>query len=128
MDLEKLESMHRLKTGALIRASVRLGALAGSATEDRDLAALDHYASCIGLAFQIRDDVLDVEGNTETLGKQQGADEALNKPTYPSLLGLEESKRKARQLHEEAVEALIVFDHRADFLRTLADYIVSRIN
>ncbi len=128
IDLTGLEAMHRLKTGALIRASVRLGALASPAPQESDFAALDLYASCIGLAFQIRDDVLDVEGNTETLGKQQGADQALNKPTYPALLGLDESKQKAKKLHEEALEALSEFDSRADFLRDLAGFIVSRIN
>ncbi len=128
MDLPALESMHRLKTGALIRASVRLGAIASGSTQSSDLTALEQYAACIGLAFQIRDDVLDVEGSTETLGKQQGADEALNKPTYPALLGLDESKLWARQLHEEAVEALQVFGQRADFLRDLANFVVSRMN
>ena len=128
MDLAALESMHRLKTGALIRASVQLGAIASGASQSSDLAALENYAACIGLAFQIRDDVLDVESSTEILGKQQGADEALNKPTYPALLGLDESKKYARQLHKEAVDALKVFDQRADFLRDLADFIVSRMN
>jgi len=128
MDLPALEAMHRLKTGALIRASARLGALAATKVRPGDLAALERYAGCIGLAFQIRDDVLDVEGSTETLGKRQGADEALNKPTYPALLGLEESKRKARMLHEEAVAALEVFGPRAEFLRELAGFIVSRMH
>jgi len=128
MDLPALESMHRLKTGALIRASVRLGAIAGNQVQASELEALEHYAGCIGLAFQIRDDVLDVEGTTETLGKQQGADQALNKPTYPALLGLEESKTRARALHEQAVAALEIFGRRADFLRMLADFIVSRMH
>ncbi len=128
IDLQALETMHRLKTGALIRASVRLGALAADNASEDDCAALEHYAGCMGLAFQIRDDILDVESSTEILGKQQGADAALNKPTYPALLGLDESKQRAKYLHDEAVEALSVFGGQADFLRELAAFIVSRIN
>ena len=88
LSLSELEHMHRRKTGALIRASVRLGALCGEDVGTEQLESLDAYAACIGLAFQVRDDILDVEADTETLGKAQGADKALNKPTYPSLLGL----------------------------------------
>ena len=126
--LEELETMHRLKTGALIRASVRLGALASPAAGERDMDALDRYAECIGLAFQIRDDILDVEASTETLGKQQGADAALGKPTYTSLLGLDEAKARATQLHRDALASLRGFDARADLLRGLADFIVVREN
>jgi geranylgeranyl pyrophosphate synthase len=88
--------------------------------------ALDHYAKCVGLAFQIRDDILDVEGTTEIIGKQQGADDALNKPTYPALLGLAGAKARAMELHEEALEALSEFDDRAKPLRDISSYIVKR--
>ena len=126
LTLAQLERMHLLKTGALIRASVRLGALCAGARDPDILDRLDEYARCIGLAFQIRDDVLDVEGETETLGKQQGADTALDKPTYPAILGLEASKAHARALHERASERLAPFGRDADFLRALSEFIVSR--
>jgi len=124
--LPALEQMHRLKTGALIRASVRLGALAGAATAARDIEALERYAACVGLAFQIQDDILDVEGSTEVLGKTRGADAALAKPTFPSLLGLEASKRRAGELHEEALAALEPFAARAVRLRELAQFVIAR--
>ena len=92
----------------------------------RQLEQLDAYAACIGLAFQVRDDILDVEADTETLGKTQGADIALDKPTYPSLLGLEPAKRKAEELHERAIAELAAFDARADALRALSAFIVNR--
>jgi farnesyl diphosphate synthase len=126
LSLDELENMHRHKTGALIRASVRLGALCGVAVDTRQLEQLDAYAACIGLAFQVRDDILDVEADTETLGKTQGADIALNKPTYPSLLGLEAAKQKAEELHERAISELAGFDARADGLRGLSAFIVNR--
>ena len=126
LSLSELEHMHRHKTGALIRASVRLGALCGENVASEHLAQLDAYAACIGLAFQVRDDILDVEADTETLGKAQGADIALNKPTYPSLLGLAAAKQKAEQLHERAISELADFDARADGLRSLSAFIVSR--
>lgn len=128
LELAELEEMHLHKTGALIRAAVRMAALAAPVADAAALEALDRYARCVGLAFQIRDDVLDVEGETMTLGKQQGADIARNKPTYPSLLGLEDAKRRARDLHAEAIESLVRFDHRADPLRDLSRYIVARVN
>ena len=126
LTLDQLERMHLLKTGALIRASVRLGALCAGARDPDILDRLDEYARCIGLAFQIRDDVLDVEGETETLGKKQGADTALDKPTYPAILGLEASKAHARALHERASERLAPFGRDADFLCALSEFIVSR--
>jgi farnesyl diphosphate synthase len=126
LSLHELENMHRHKTGALIRASVRLGALCGADTSTAQLAQLDTYAACIGLAFQVRDDILDVEADTETLGKTQGADQALNKPTYPSLLGLAAAHRKADELHQRAIVELADFDGRADALRGLSAFIVSR--
>ncbi len=124
--LDELEHMHRHKTGALIRASVRLGALCCADISARQLAQLDAYAACIGLAFQVRDDILDVEADTETLGKTQGADMALNKPTYPSLLGLTAARQKADELHQRAMAELADFDARADGLRGLSAFIVSR--
>jgi geranylgeranyl pyrophosphate synthase len=124
----ELENMHIHKTGALIRACVRLttlgAGLADAATGER----LDHYAKCIGLAFQIRDDILDVEGETATIGKPQGSDAEHNKPTYPVLLGLAESQRLAAELCAEAVRSLEGFDECAAPLRELAAYIVERAN
>ena len=125
LTLEELEGMHLLKTGALIRASVRLGALCASADEEA-LEKLDAYAKCVGLAFQIRDDVLDVEGETAVLGKAAGADSALGKPTYPSVLGLAESRRRALALHERALGRLSGFGASADTLRMLSEYVVTR--
>ena len=126
LTLDQLESMHLRKTGALIRASVRLGALSAGSDDEHVLARLDEYARCIGLAFQIRDDILDVESDTETLGKSQGADIALEKPTYPAILGLEASKAHARALHERALHHLEPFGRHADFLREVSRFIVSR--
>lgn len=124
----ELENMHIHKTGALILASVRLGAMAAGEEDSAAGRGLDHYAKCIGLAFQVRDDILDVEGSTETLGKTQGKDQSSDKPTYPSLLGLDESRRMAVRLCREAVASLDPLDSRADPLRALASYIVDRPN
>ncbi|HHH40190.1 MAG TPA: (2E,6E)-farnesyl diphosphate synthase [Sedimenticola sp.] len=126
LNLAELENMHIHKTGALIRASVRLGALSACKVSEAQLQGLDHYAKCIGLAFQVQDDILDVEGDTETLGKTRGKDQAANKPTYPSLLGLEESHRMAERLCGEAIDSLAHLDSHADPLRWLAAYIVDR--
>jgi geranylgeranyl pyrophosphate synthase len=126
LTLEQLENMHSLKTGALISASVQLGALCTERATELQLAALRQYSHCIGLAFQVQDDILDVISDTATLGKTQGADQALNKPTYVSLLGLEGATRKARELCDAAVEALRNFDANAEALRQIALYIVER--
>jgi geranylgeranyl diphosphate synthase type II len=126
LSLQQLHTMHSLKTGALIRASVLLGALAAQRADAVQLAALERYAECIGLAFQVQDDILDVTADTATLGKTQGADQALNKPTYVSLLGLEGATTKARDLCDAALAALAPFDQRADALRSIARYIVER--
>ena len=126
LTLDQLENMHLHKTGAIIRASVRLGALSAEVRDPEILARLDEYARCIGLAFQIRDDVLDVESETETLGKRQGADAELGKPTYPAILGPEASMAHARALHERASERLAPFGHDADFLCALSEYVVTR--
>ena len=125
LDLDQLETMHRHKTGALIRAAVAMGAISAGADKDQ-LAALDKYAAAIGLAFQVQDDILDVTGDTATLGKQQGADIARNKPTYVSLLGLDAAKAKATELHRQALDALDSFGANAVQLRQLAGYIVER--
>ncbi len=126
LSLAELENMHIHKTGALIRASVLLGALSQPAAEPALLERLDRYAKCIGLAFQIRDDILDVVGDTTTLGKPQGSDRALNKPTYPALLGLEGAREHAYLLHQEALSSLSAFGDEADPLRWIAAYIVER--
>ena len=126
LNIAELENMHIHKTGALIRSSVRLGALCAADAASRELEQLDHYGKCIGLAFQVQDDVLDVEGDTASLGKTQGADAARGKPTYPALLGLAEAKRIGEELVEEAIDSLRDLDHRADPLRALARYIVQR--
>lgn len=126
LDLNALQSMHKLKTGALIRASVLLGALAASEYDDETLQRLERYADCIGLAFQVQDDVLDVIADTETLGKAQGADIALNKPTYPALLGLEKAQQKAVALVEKALGQLAELDFDTQALAALAQFVVKR--
>ncbi|NOY66852.1 MAG: (2E,6E)-farnesyl diphosphate synthase [Gammaproteobacteria bacterium] len=127
LDIAQLEDMHIHKTGALIRASVIMSACASTNIPESTLEHLDHYSKCVGLAFQIRDDILDVEGDTEVIGKQQGADFALNKPTYPALLGLDGAKQRAQELHEEAMDSLSSLNHQADMLRQISEYIVKRI-
>jgi geranylgeranyl diphosphate synthase type II len=126
LTLAELEDMHIHKTGALIRAGVRLGAMSAVQAEAEVIDSLDHFAKCMGLAFQIQDDILDVEGNTETLGKTQGADQAQNKITYPALVGLAESKRMAHDLHQEALQSLAPLGEKANGLRALASYIIER--
>ncbi|HBG06825.1 MAG: polyprenyl synthetase [Geobacteraceae bacterium GWC2_58_44] len=125
IDLALLSYIHTHKTGALIRASVRAGAILGGAGE-RELAALTRYGDTTGLAFQIADDILDVEGTTEQLGKDAGSDQARGKATYPALVGLEASKQRAQELVQMALDALAPFDERADPLRAIASYIVKR--
>lgn len=126
LSLAELELMHIHKTGALIRASVLLAAQSMPGLAVEKYAALDRYAKCVGLAFQIHDDILDVEGETAALGKQAGADASLNKPTYPSVLGLEESRQRAQDLHHAALEALQPFGVAAEPLAWLSEYIVTR--
>lgn len=125
MQLQGLQTMHALKTGALITASVQLGAIAGDADEG-NYQALTLFAEKIGLAFQIQDDVLDVESDTSTLGKRQGADADLNKVTYPALLGVEKAKALALETYESALTELDKFTEQAKPLRQLAAYIVQR--
>lgn len=128
LDIDGLETMHRLKTGALIEASVALGALSTSKEDEPDTRALQRYAECIGLAFQVQDDILDVTGDTGTLGKTGGADAARDKPTYTSLLGLDGARAKTLSLTHEAIEALQPFGRDADLLRLIARYITGRIH
>jgi farnesyl diphosphate synthase len=126
LSLGELEQMHRLKTGALLHASVLLGALSGKMLEAAESAALDAYSSAIGLAFQVVDDVLDATADSVTLGKTAGKDAADNKPTYVSILGLEQSRELAEKLRNDAHTALIPFGEKARRLRELADLIVQR--
>lgn len=122
----ELERMHVHKTGALIRASVRLGALAAGCADPVTLDALDRYAHCIGLAFQIRDDILDIEGSAEQIGKTLGKDAAQSKPTYPAILGLQASKAMLDELTEEALNAVASLGASAANLRDLARFIAER--
>ncbi len=126
LELPELEYMHILKTGALIRASVALGARCGGALEPAGAAQLDRYAKCVGLAFQVVDDVLDAAAPTATLGKTAGKDAARGKPTYVTLLGLARAKALAQDLRRDAHGALERFGPQAGRLRDLADFIVTR--
>ncbi|MFH1654743.1 MAG: polyprenyl synthetase family protein [Pseudomonadota bacterium] len=123
--LESLERIHKYKTGALISVSVVSGAKCFT-DDDEKIAALDEYGKSIGLAFQIADDVLDIEGDQDKLGKDVGSDLANDKSTYPAILGLDGSKKKARMLVEQALTSLSSFDEKADPLRNLAKYIIER--
>ena len=124
---QELETMHAHKTGALINACVMMPAYCSDAVDDKQRDSLNRYANSIGLAFQVQDDILDVESDTQTLGKQQGADIAANKPTYPSILGMTGAKEKLRLLHQESLAALDEFGQEADLLRNIAQFIVQRI-
>ena len=126
LTVEQLEAMHSLKTGALIRASVVLGGLCNPETSDAELEMLDSYAQCIGLCFQIQDDILDVVGDTETLGKPQGSDEEQEKATYPAILGLDAARQLAREQHDQAISYIAHLGEKANTLRQIADYIIER--
>jgi farnesyl diphosphate synthase len=126
LTLPELENMHIHKTGALIRASVILATLSKEGADEEAVKRLDNYAKCIGLSFQVKDDILDEESDTSTLGKTQGKDKDNNKPTYPALLGLSGAKQKAQELHEKAIENLAYFGAQADVLRNLSLYIIQR--
>jgi farnesyl diphosphate synthase len=126
LDLSELEFMHIHKTGALIRAAILLGAYCGDALGQAQLDRLDHYGKCIGLAFQVVDDVLDAEADTATLGKTAGKDADNDKPTYVTLLGVAAARKMADELHQEALSSLSEFGTRARRLRELADFIVMR--
>jgi farnesyl diphosphate synthase len=124
----QLETMHRMKTGALLRASVRMGALAGAAPDAKALAALDAYAAAVGLAFQVVDDILDVTTDSATLGKTAGKDAKDGKPTYVSIIGLDASRALAAQLRRDAHDALAPFGEHARRLAELADLVVNRVS
>ncbi|MBT1074582.1 polyprenyl synthetase family protein [Geobacter grbiciae] len=125
IDLATVQYIHTHKTGALMKASVKSGAILGGAEGDA-LAAMTRYGEAIGLAFQIADDILDIEGTTEQIGKDAGSDEARGKATYPAVMGLADSKRRAQELVDLALEALSPFGEKAEPLREIARYIVSR--
>lgn len=125
--IDTVTGIHRRKTGALIVASVTAGGLLGGGTPEQ-IAALEEYGRTIGLAFQVADDILDIEGTTEELGKDAGSDEARGKATYPSLLGLSESKRYAKELVDSGLLALTDFGEAAEPLRAIARYIIERKN
>jgi farnesyl diphosphate synthase len=126
LDAAELERMHVHKTGALIRASVRLGALATGCRDENLLAALETYGHCIGLAFQIRDDILDVEGSSATLGKTAGKDAADAKPTYPSILGMHGSRARLAALTKSAIDSVQPLGPRMHELVALARYVAER--
>lgn len=126
LTLEQLEAMHQHKTGALLNAAIDLGIIASGCNDADTFAKLRQYGNAIGLAFQVKDDILDIEGDTETIGKPQGSDQEQDKPTYPALLGMEGAKEKLNLLHREAVTALESFGDAAQPLKELADFIVHR--
>ena len=127
LQFAELERLHSLKTGALIRAAVRMGALAGT-SDAATLARLDEFASALGLAFQVRDDILDIEGDSAQLGKTAGKDRAQEKSTYPALLGLEASRALLAALPQKTEAALEPLGKNADGLRRLAEFAVARAN
>jgi len=126
LSLEQLEHMHQLKTGALIRASILLGGMCKRDISEAEIQILSDYAHCIGLSFQIQDDILDVISDTKTLGKPQGSDQKQEKPTFPAIIGLETSKQRALEQHQLALKILEPLDEKADSLRQLSAYIVQR--
>lgn len=126
LNLVQLENIHIHKTGALIRVSVQMGVLAHGGLDADQTERLDHYAKCLGLAFQIQDDVLDVEGDTAQIGKTAGRDQELNKATYPALVGLAEAKAMANQLITEAIESVAIFGERAQPLIWIANALLGR--
>lgn len=125
IELSELKYLHLLKTGAIIRSSCTIGAVLSGASEE-EIKAVDEFASNLGVAFQIRDDILDCTGTQEELGKPIGSDEAENKNTYVKLLGLERSKELVAEYSQKAVSALDIFKEKAEFLKWLADYLVNR--
>jgi farnesyl diphosphate synthase len=126
LDLAELEFMHIHKTGALIRAAVLLGAQSGGSLANEQRAALEHYAKCVGLAFQVMDDVLDAEADTATLGKTAGKDAAQGKATYLTLMSVNEARAYARELVDDALAAIATFGERGRRLAEIARFIVER--
>jgi len=126
LNIAELETMHIHKTGALIRTCIQFAALSAVGLSQEKFRALDSYAKCVGLSFQIQDDILDVTGDTETLGKPQGSDMQRNKPTFPSIIGLQASREKADELHQKALQSLSIFGEEADILRYISAWFVER--
>jgi farnesyl diphosphate synthase len=126
LNIAELETMHIHKTGALIRTCIQLVALSTNQLDQGKLKILDSYAKCVGLSFQIQDDILDVVGDTQMLGKPQGSDYDRNKPTYPSIIGLDASRDKALDLHHRALDTLSNFGEEADILRYISAWFVER--
>lgn len=126
LDQSSLQSLHEMKTGALIRSAVQLGGLGSNQVSQAELDALDRYGKNIGLAFQVQDDILDETADTATLGKPQGSDSRLNKPTYVSLLGLEQARALCARLTDEALASLDALPGDSRYLRELADYLLGR--
>ncbi|MAJ12112.1 MAG: (2E,6E)-farnesyl diphosphate synthase [Gammaproteobacteria bacterium] len=124
--LSDLELIHRHKTGDLITASVLLGYLSSAQDDSPVRKKLQKYSECVGLAFQVQDDILDVEGTTEELGKPQGSDEELEKPTYPNLLGMSEAKKTALRLRDNAIQCLQEIEQDTSTLEEIADFIIFR--
>ena len=124
--LSQLERMHRLKTGALIETAVKLAWLCSAKQDNAELDALLAFAAALGLAFQVQDDILDIESDTQTLGKPQGSDTKANKATYPALLGLTQAKAKAEQLYQDAKNALALLPYNTDELQQFAQYVIDR--
>ena len=120
-----LEYIHTHKTGKLITASIQLGAILGGSAKNQ-LKSLTQYGNAIGLAFQITDDILDVVGSTEKLGKKTGSDERLGKATYPDIMGMDEAKKMQTTLYRQALDAIKSFDDRAEPLRKIARIIIER--
>lgn len=125
LDIPTVQFIHTHKTGALIKASVKCGAILAGADE-RQIAAITRYGEAIGLAFQIADDILDIEGTTAEIGKDAGSDQARGKATYPSVIGLNESRKRAAELLEIALDAISAFDDKAEPLREIARFILAR--
>lgn len=126
LNIAELETMHIHKTGALIRTCIQFAALSAESLTEEKFRALDSYAKAIGLSFQVQDDILDVTGSTETLGKPQGSDIKHNKPTFPSIIGLDASREKATELHQQAIQSLSIFNEEADILRYISAWFVER--
>lgn len=126
LTLQQLETMHSMKTGALIEASVLMGYYASGGVNNEDLEQLKIYSRAIGLAFQIRDDILDIEGETATLGKPQGSDTKADKATYPSLLGLSGAREHAEHQYQLALEALSKLPYNTELLKLFAQHIIER--
>jgi geranylgeranyl pyrophosphate synthase len=126
LDIAELETMHIHKTGALIRTCILMAAMSAESIDQKRLAALDCFSKKIGLSFQVQDDILDITSDTTTLGKPQGSDALRDKPTFPSIIGLQAARDKALDLHRQALNALQDFGPEADILRTISHWFVER--